>query len=255
MARLAIDEAAWSNAWRARSTGEKAMLALGLLAVAVSARSVLVAAAVLVLAVGAALAGARVPARTYLRAVAAPASFVILGAASIAVTWGSGVPDARWSFGWIGVTDRGLDQALLVLVRALAATSALALLATTTPMSDLLTGMRRLRLPEVVIDVAGLVYRMLFTLLDTLGGIREAQAARLGYASGRAARRSLGMLGAAVLVQAWTRARRLEDGLAGRGYTTSLRTLAVAKPVSVPFVLVSGVVVIALATWSAVTPS
>lgn len=255
MARLAIDEAAWSNAWRTRSTAEKAVLALGLLAVAVTARSAPVALAVLVLAVGAALAGARVPARTYLRAVAAPASFVILGAASIAVTWGSTVPHARWSWGPIGITDAGLHQALLVLVRALAATSALTLLATTTPMSDLLTGMRRLRLPEVVIDVAGLIYRMLFTLLDTLAGIREAQAARLGYASGRAARRSLGMLAAAVLVQAWTRARRLEDGLAGRGYTTSLRTLAVATPVSIPFVLASGAVVIALAAWSAVTPS
>ena len=61
MARLAIDEAAWSNAWRTRSTAEKAVLALGLLAVAVTARSAPVALAVLVLAVGAALAGARVP--------------------------------------------------------------------------------------------------------------------------------------------------------------------------------------------------
>lgn len=254
MARLAIDEAAWTSRWRTRSTGEKAVLALGLLAVAATARSVTVALVVLVIAVGAALLGARVRPHTYLRAVAAPVSFVVIGALSIAVTVGATPPGAPWSWGPVAVTEAGLAQALLVSVRALAGTSALALLATTTPMSDLLAGLRRLRVPEAVVDVAGLIYRMLFTLLDTLAGIREAQASRLGYASGRAARRSIGMLGAAVLVQAWTRARRLEDGLAGRGYTTSLRTLAVERPMSVPFVALSVTVVSGLAAWSVVAP-
>ena len=73
-----------------------------------------------------------------------------------------------------------------------------------------------------------------------------------GAASGRAARRSLGGLAGAVMTQAWNRARRLEAGLAGRGYDGSLRTLSVARPVSVPFVVLSVLVVAALAAASIV---
>jgi len=251
VARLAIDEAAWTNAWRSRSAAEKSVLALGLLAVAVTATRPAIVLAVLVVAVVAALAGARVPARTYLKAVAAPALFVAISAVSVAITIGSGSGrGALWSWGPVAVTDETLARAIEVTGRSMAAMAALMLLATTTPVSDLLTGLRRLRVPEAIIDIAALIYRMLFTLLDTVGSIREAQTARLGYATGRSARRSIGSLGAAVLTQAWSRARRLEDGLAGRGYTTSLRTLAVHRPVSVPFVAASGALVVALACWS-----
>ena len=48
MAHLAIDEAAWSSAWRSRAVGEKAALALGPLAVAMVARDVRVDLAVVV---------------------------------------------------------------------------------------------------------------------------------------------------------------------------------------------------------------
>lgn len=253
MARLALDEAAWTNAWRGRSAAEKSVLALGLLVVAVTASRPVVAMTVLAVAVVVALVGARVPARTYLKAVAAPIAFVALGAVSVAVTIGAGTPSAAlWSLGPVSVTPATLARAVEVSTRSFAAMAALMLLATTTPVSDLLTGLRRLRVPEAIIDIAALIYRMLFTLLDAVASIREAQAARLGYASGRSARHSLGHLGAAVLRQAWSRARRLEDGLAGRGYTTSLRTLAVQRPVSVPFVLASSALVVILAGWSVV---
>lgn len=237
MATLAIDEAAWGNAWRTRSTGEKALLSLGLLAVAATAPHASVALTVLAVALAAALAGARVPPRTYLRAVAAPLVFVMVGALSVAVTVGAGPSTAGWQ-GWgpVGVTPATLAQAAQVTTRSLGAMAALMLLATTTPVADLLAGLRRWRVPKAVVDIAGIVYRMLFTLLDTAAAVRSAQASRLGYAGGRAARRSLGLLGSAVLGQAWQRARRLEAGLAGRGYTTSLRTLPRERPVSWPFV-------------------
>ena len=252
MARLAVDEAAWSNAWRRRSTAEKSLLALGLLAVAVTAVDPLVPLGVMGVAVAAALAGARVRPRTFLLAVAAPAGFVALGAVVIAVSFSTTTPeDALFSLGPVHATPDSVDRAVLATARSAGAMAALMLLATTTPINDLLTGLRTLRVPEVVVDVAGLIYRMLFSLLEAAFAIRAAQAARLGYATGGAARRSLGSLISAVLLRAWTRAVRLEEGLVGRGYGTSLRTVAVARPVSWPFVATAAVVVAALALWSA----
>lgn len=250
MARLALDDAAWSSHWRGRSTAEKALLSIGLLLVAVTSPAPWVSLLILGTAMTIAIALARVPARGYLLALLAPASFVIIGSAVIAVHIGTPPPDAVWSWGPFSTTPQSLLLAAQVTTRSMAAFSALLLLASTTPMSDILSGLRRLRVPEVLIDIASLIYRLLFALLGAASTIMEAQRARLGYSSGRAARRSVGALGGAVLMQAWGRARRLEEGLAGRGYTGSLRTLSAARPVSVWFVVAAVILLAALVTVS-----
>jgi cobalt/nickel transport system permease protein len=114
------------------------------------------------------------------------------------------------------------------------------LLATTTPISDLLPELRRLRVPGAVIEVASVVYRLLFVLLESLRTIREAQTARMGYSSWRRSYRSSGGLAAAVLTRSWDRARRMQEGLAGRGLETGLRVLPEALPSSRPFLALAG---------------
>jgi cobalt/nickel transport system permease protein len=99
-------------------------------------------------------------------------------------------------------------------------------------MSDLLPALRRLRVPAAVVEVASVVYRMLFVLLESLDTIREAQTARMGYSSLRRSYRSSGALTAAVLTRSWDRARRLQEGLAGRGMETGLRVLPEVRPSS-----------------------
>lgn len=250
MARLALDDAAWNSRWRTRSTAEKSLLSLGLLLVAVTATGPLVSLVVLAVSAVIALGWARVPVRGYAVALLAPAFFVLPGTLVVAIHLGPAASNAAWSSGPFWATRESLLLAGTVAMRSVAAFSALLLLAATTPMTDVLSGLRRVRAPEVLVDIAGLIYRMLFSLLDAVSAIMEAQRARLGYSSGRAARRSMGRLGGAVMLQAWRRAQRLEAGLAGRGYTGSLLTLRESRPVSTPFVLTSVGIVGVLAAVS-----
>lgn len=243
--RLSLDDAAWTSPWRSRSTLEKSVVCLGLLLVAATTTSLLVTALVAASAVALAVL-ARVPVRTWLGAMLGPAVFILIGAVTIAVTPG---PGDLASWGPFGVDEGGVARAVLVACRALAATSATLLLAATTPMIDLLAGLRRARVPEVAVDIAAVTYRLVFSLLDAATAIRAAQAGRLGYANGRVARRSIGLLTASVLVTAWDRARRLEEGLTGRGGVTSV-PLVPARAVSFPFVLATGTLVLALAALS-----
>jgi cobalt/nickel transport system permease protein len=90
--------------------------------------------------------------------------------------------------------------------------------------------------PAAVTEVASVTYRMLFVLLDSLRTIREAQTARMGHATLRGSMRSNGALAAAVLTRSWDRARRLQEGLAGRGMETGLRVLPDERPSSRRFV-------------------
>ncbi len=113
------------------------------------------------------------------------------------------------------------------------------LLATTTPMSDLLPALRGLRVPAAVVEVAAVTYRLLFVLLASLRTVREAQTARLGYSTPARGWRSSGALAAAVLTRSWDRARRMQEGLAGRGMETGLRMLPEVLPSSRAFLAAS----------------
>jgi cobalt/nickel transport system permease protein len=212
---LAVDDAAWASAWRTRSPVDKLVLCAGLVGCAlvlpVWPGGVLVALAAVVLALG----PARVPARTFGRAARWPLAFVAVGALTAVVTVDGGL-------GW--APDAAARAGELV-GHSVAGGAAVLLLATTTPMTDLLAALRRLGVPAAVVEVAGVTYRLLFVLLQSLTTIREAQTARMGHSTWRRSYRSSGALAAAVFTRSFDRARRLQEGLAGRGMETGLRVL------------------------------
>jgi cobalt/nickel transport system permease protein len=72
----------------------------------------------------------------------------------------------------------------------------------------------------------------------------------MGHSTVRRSYRSSGVLAAAVLTRSWDRARRLQDGLAGRGMETGLRVLPEALPSSRRFVAatVGGLALLAATT-------
>ena len=241
MTGLAIDDAAWSSAWRRRSPGDKALLCLGLIICALVLPawpgSLLVGVTAVVLALG----PARVPARTFGRAVRLPLAFITVGAVTAVVQVDGG------GLGW--APDAATRAGSLV-GHALAGSAAVLLLATTTPMSDLLPALRRLRVPAAVVEVASVTYRLVFVLLESLRTIREAQTARMGYSSVRRSYRSSGALAAAVLTRSFDRARRLQTGLAGRGMETGLRVLPEALPSSKAFLAAGGLGLMAIVSLS-----
>jgi cobalt/nickel transport system permease protein len=216
---LTLDHAAWSSPWRTRSVRDKGVLSLGLLLAAVALPpfpgGVAVAVVSLVLLIGPIRVGwARLGRIAWL-----PLVSIVIGVATVAVS-------VSWDAGpRLQVSTAGITAATGLAVRAVAATLAMFTLACSTPMVDLLSALRHAHVPDPLIEIAALVYRFTFGLLESAGAIHAAQEARLGYANRSAAMRSASMGVAALLVRSWDHARRLEAGLAGRGYEDSLRTL------------------------------
>jgi cobalt/nickel transport system permease protein len=246
---LALDAAAYASPWRLRHPAEKALLAFGLLGCALVLPawpgSVVVGAVALVTLLGpAGLAG-----RHLVRAARAPLLFVATGSVPLLVT-----VSGPTSIGW---DPAGPARATAVAGRAGAGLLCLLLFAATTPLADVLPRLTRLGVPAAVTEVAALTYRLLFLLLDSARAVREAQAARLGYRTWATAYRSLAGQTAAVFVRAFDRARRLEGGLALRGYDGSLRVRVPARAVSPAFlagsVVTMGAVVGASLALRAVT--
>lgn len=228
-----IDRTAYTNRWRARHAGEKVLLAGGLMAVAMSCPPLTTAPCVLAVAFAAATLGAGIAPRTFLQVLAIPAAFLVVSAPMLAlsVDFGHGV-----SLAW---SAKGAWSAVDVTLRALAATACLALLALTTPLVDLLALLRRIGVPRVFLEIMLLTYRMIFVLADSATTGAQAQASRLGYGSFRHACRSVGQLAAVLLQNALAQARRLETGLAARGYEGDLPVLRRQPPLSLAAVAMS----------------
>ncbi|MET9321618.1 cobalt ECF transporter T component CbiQ [Streptomyces sp. NPDC003038] len=215
---LPIDVAAHSSRWRRRHPLEKALLGLGLTVTAVCLPpwpgGPLVAAATLALLLG----PAGVAGRQLWRAFRIPLGFCFTGAAPLLFAVGGPA-------GLVSLAPDGPRHAGELLLRTSAASLGVLLFAFTTPVSDVLPRLVRAGVPAPVVDVALVMYRIGFLLLDSLTQIRRAQAARLGHAGRAAAWRSLAGLAATAFVRAFDRAARLQAGLAGRGYDGALRVL------------------------------
>lgn len=218
---MLIEQAAYGNRWRPVSPAAKAGFALAGLVAAFAAATPLAAAGVALVLALVACAGAGVPAGLYLRVAAPAAGFLALSCLSLLVSLGT---DAGGGLAWQFAPDAA-PRIAAVAARSLAALAALLGLVLTTPLTDLIALLRRLRAPEVLLDLMVVCYRMLFVLSAALDDTLTAQRARLGYTSARRSLASLGLVAANLAVQVWQRARALQVAAEARNGDGPLRFL------------------------------
>lgn len=204
-----LEEAALLSPWRER-TVEVCVLCAGLAACAVSIASASAGLAVFAVVVGLATA-AGVPRGPYLRKLAAASGFAFVSILPLAVDFAF---PPRWEMSF---EPEGFQAAVLAGIRAVATVSVTLLLVHTTPFPRLLALLRRLRLPNVSLELLALVHREIFLLDETFSRLRKALACRDGGRARRTGVRTLGLGSAALFMQALRRSERLERGLASRG--------------------------------------
>lgn len=219
---MLIERLASSNRWRSVSPAAKGTFALsGLIAVFAAGTPLAAALAALVLA-AVTQAGAGIRLLAYLR-VAAPA-LLFLAASSLPLAFSVNTGNDAGAFS-LAVSPPGLHRVAEACARALGGLAALLFLALTTPLTDIIALLRRLRAPEMLLDITVLCYRTLFVFSACLQDIRTAQAARLGYAAPRLALRSLGQLVANLAAQVWQRSQALHLAALARNNDGPLRFL------------------------------
>lgn len=222
MSIASLDRAASLNRWRHRALAEKALIGYGFLAMALVLPpwpgTVLVGLVVLAFT----FLGARVPMRLWLATTALPLGFLTAGAATLLVEIGAE---------GLALAPEGMARAAALMVRAMTATFCLMFLVMTTPVTELVGGLRRLGVPAELLELALLTYRFVFLIADEAAAMTAAQRARLGHSSRRRWLRSSAMVIANLLPRALARARRMETGLAARGWRGEMRVLSSRVPV------------------------
>ncbi|CCQ74210.1 cobalt ECF transporter T component CbiQ [Magnetospira sp. QH-2] len=215
-----LDASAHCNGWSHHHAGEKLLFAFGMIAILYVADPLAAAPLVALVMACAAWLGAGVPLPTYLKTVAIPAGFLIvsLPILLISVSW---TPAFQITLAWETLTASGQ-----VLARALGAMSCLAFLILTTPAPRILVFFGARGLPKPVLEMVFLIYRFSFILFDQLVNGFRSQQARGGYDNLRTGLSSSGLLASTLLGRALAQGRRMEAGLACRGFEGSFETVS-----------------------------
>lgn len=214
---MLIEQAAYANRWRGVSPAAKAAFALAGLLAAFAAVSPVAALRLALCSAVLTCVGAGVPAGLYLRVAAPAVGFLALSCVGLLLALD---PDSGWRW-----APEAWPQVAALAGRSLAALAALLGLVLTTPLSDLIALLRRLRCPAVLLDLMVLCYRVLFVFSQAVHEVRTAQQARLGDATLRHSLRSLGQLTANLALQVWQRAQALHLAALARNGDGSLRFL------------------------------
>lgn len=158
-----------------------------------------------------------------------PMSFLIIGVITIAVNISSNT-EIFLSYipiggTFIGISLTGLSEAVHLFLKSMGAVSCLYYLSLTTPMVDILSVFRRLKIPKLIIELMSLIYRFIFVLIETADTMFIAQDSRLGYRSLSSSYRSLGALASTLFIRAYKRSDELYTALEARGYDGELNVL------------------------------
>lgn len=159
----------------------------------------------------------------------------------------------QWHLGsWmVTVTREGLDIFLNVLCKGTIAILAMVLLNATTPFVDFLHGLESMRVPRVMVNVLGFMYRYLFVLSDERERMILALRSRSPHPRRLFLWRGLAGIIGVLFIRAFERGERIYLAMCARGFRGTIRTLE-DRPLQVTDVAVTLLIVVVCITGKVV---
>lgn len=123
-------------------------------------------------------------------------------------------------------TDAGVDLATLIYVRATVALLILYSFAVSTPVPHLAEALRKIRAPDVFVEMMVLIYRYTFLLLETAESMHLAAECKFGYSGYRRSMGTMAKLAVGVFMRALDTAEKGEVALECRNYKGEFKSLS-----------------------------
>jgi len=160
-----------------------------------------------------------IPARLVALRLAAPmgivAILVLLQSFMAGATPLCTIPLGPWK---LTATREGVQTALLTASRVCGAVSVVLLLSLVTPAHRIFHSLRWFRVPQGWVEIAMLMYRYTFTLLDLTADLTAAQQLRMGYTGVKRSLTSMGTVCGTVIIRSVEQAIHTHEAMILRGY-------------------------------------
>jgi len=169
----------------------------------------------------------------------APALFSIVSVIIILFMLGGGEVLVHIPMLWMSltVTTHSLAEGIQILCRVFGCTVSLFFIVLTTPLSDLLSSMKRVGAPIELVDLMMIIYRYIFIIYDMAVEIIQAQKMRLGYSKPCEAINSFAMLCGMLFISSWNAGEGLVRAMDARCYNGEFPVLDQPEPVSLQSLL------------------
>jgi cobalt/nickel transport system permease protein len=126
----------------------------------------------------------------------------------------------------VSLSEAGLISCWNILAKGTLGVSISVLLASTTTARDLLAGLERLKVPNLLVQIAGFMLRYVYVVRDDVARMRIARESRGFNAKGPAQWKVLAQAGAALFVRSYERGERVHLAMLSRGYKGSIPSAA-----------------------------
>ncbi|MGL6105619.1 cobalt ECF transporter T component CbiQ [Romboutsia sp.] len=96
---------------------------------------------------------------------------------------------------YVGISKESLNTSTYILFRSMSCLTCVYFFVLTTPFNQLLFLLKKIHIPDTVIELTMLVYRFIFIFLEEVSDIRKSQQLRFGYIDLKTSYKSIGLLG------------------------------------------------------------
>lgn len=220
-----LDGYAHSNGFRNVNTYFKVLFAIITMLVSLVSTSPVVPFLIFLILTCVIIFGAKIPYKFYLKFLSVPFIFAFITFIFMAIFFGIGTHVLELGIFNLGVTSDGFNLGLLVFARIMGGFSCLAFMALTTPMTEIFSVLEDIKIPQIVLEIAMLMYRYIFVFLDEAINMYHSQETRLGYSSIKKTYNSLGMLASNLFIITWIKGEQAYVAMESRCYNGSIKTI------------------------------
>ncbi|MDR0470406.1 MAG: cobalt ECF transporter T component CbiQ [Nitrososphaerota archaeon] len=222
-----LDRSAYTNTLAKNSPITKTFFALSALIISVSAPTFIVPVVVFIICTILVLGLAKVRARLYFNLFVYPTYMLALSCIFLALFFGSGATLLEIQFPWFtwSIFKSGLSMSITTFLRVEGALSCLFFLVLTTSITDLCVLLRRIRMPQVMVELSMMIYRYIFLFLEISEQMSLAQTLRLRRSGWLNRIRALSMLIGSLFIRVLDQGERTLAAMNARGYDGDIRIL------------------------------
>lgn len=119
---------------------------------------------------------------------------------------------------YIYTTDENIKKSCILFWRALSGVSSMYMLALSTPLNEIIYVIKKVRTPQIIIELMYLVYRFIFIMRDSYKSMRKSIESRLGFIDYRTSLLSFGKIISNILIVSLRKSNSFYDAMESRCY-------------------------------------
>lgn len=225
---ISIDKLSYISGLKRVNPMEKFIFSMVTMVICISLNNIIDSIAILLIMSAITIFKGKIPFKNYIKFMSLPLAFLVIGVITIAINVVDN-EETIFKFTILGITIGGTYNSILIAVelffKSLGAVSCLYFLILSTPIFEVLSILRKLRVPKLFVELMGLIYRFIFVLLNTANMIYISQNSRLGYSNPRTGFNSLGKLITTLFINSYKRSQDIYTAMESRCYDGDINLL------------------------------